>query len=294
MRSARSSLAELARDRGRSGVDPQFAAFSFVDRIVDFVPATRARGTFAIPASLPEFPSCLVAEAIGQLAAWVAMAHIDFRGRPVAALATETYFHRAAKPGELLTLEVEIASCDDEAVAYRGDAHAGETLLVELADCLGPMLPVADFDDPQALREQLALLRGAGATPGRFAAVVLPPLARTGGEAGQSAEADFDVPVDAAFFADHFPRRHVFPATLLLHAMIGLAMEVSADAGLRWVPSRMSNVKVRSFTPPGHRLQLEAKLVDVGAAEARFAVSAKAQGKAVATARLVLAAPPGS
>ena len=116
-------------------------------------------------------------------------------------------------------------------------------------------------------------------------------MARTGGEAGKSAEADLDVPVDARFFADHFPRRHVFPATLLLHAMIGLAVEVSAEAGLRLVPSRMSNVKVRSFTPPGQRLQLEAKLVDVGAAEARFALSAKAHGKPVATTRLVFAAP---
>jgi 3-hydroxymyristoyl/3-hydroxydecanoyl-(acyl carrier protein) dehydratase len=292
MHSARSKLAEFARECERPGVHPHFAAFSFVDRIVDFVPATRARGTFAIPASLPEFPSCLVAEAIGQLAAWVAMAHIDFRGRPVAALASETRFHRVARPGEVLTLDIDIASCDDEAVAYRGRAHAGETLLVELVDCLGPMLPVVDFDDPQALRERLALLRGAGAAPGRFAAVALPPLARTGGERGQSAEADFDVPADAPFFADHFPRRQVFPATLLLHAMIGLATEVSAEGGLPRVPSRMSNIKVRSFTPPGQRLQLEAKLVDASAAEARFAISAKADGKAVATARLALAAPP--
>src|SRR5919201_397656 len=49
-----------------------------------------ARGSFAIPPDVAPFSSCLLAEAVGQLAAWVAMSHIDFRGRPVAALANET------------------------------------------------------------------------------------------------------------------------------------------------------------------------------------------------------------
>ena len=81
-------------------MSPHFAAYSFVDRITAFVPAKHARGTFAVPRTVPDFSSCLVAEAVGQLAAWVSMAHIDFRGRPVAALATETRFHRDAAPGD--------------------------------------------------------------------------------------------------------------------------------------------------------------------------------------------------
>src|SRR4029450_11784746 len=69
-----------------------FSAFSFVDRIHDYVPGERARATFAIPAHLKAFPSCLIAEAVGQLASWIAMAHIEFRGRAGAALALETRF----------------------------------------------------------------------------------------------------------------------------------------------------------------------------------------------------------
>ena len=99
---------------------PHFAAYSFVDRITEFVPAKHARGQFAIPPQLPGFSSCLVAEAVGQLAAWVSMAHIDFRGRPVAALATETRFRRDAVPGRMLDLAVEIDDCDEDAVAYSG------------------------------------------------------------------------------------------------------------------------------------------------------------------------------
>jgi hypothetical protein len=48
-----------------------FAAFSFVDRITEFVPGTRAHGVFHVPAAIQAFPACLVAEAVGQLAAWV-------------------------------------------------------------------------------------------------------------------------------------------------------------------------------------------------------------------------------
>ena len=65
-----------------------FSAFSFVDRIREYTRrGSHARGFFTIPDGLDAFPSCLVAEAVGQLASWVAMDHIDFRGRPVAALA---------------------------------------------------------------------------------------------------------------------------------------------------------------------------------------------------------------
>ena len=68
-------------------------------------PGKRATGKFSIPPGIESFPQCLMAEAVGQLAAWVAMSHIGFRGRPVAALATETRFARTANPGEELDLE---------------------------------------------------------------------------------------------------------------------------------------------------------------------------------------------
>lgn len=272
-------------------MNPHFAAFSFVDRIAEFVPATRARGAFAIPPGIAEFPPCLVAEAIGQLAAWVAMAHSDFRGRPVAALAHQTRFHRASRPGDTLDLEVDLESCDGETVAYRGRAMVGDVLQVELEDCLGPMLPVADFDDPQALRERLALLRGPGALPGRFGGIAMPALEPVGGEKGTSRTAVLQVPHAAPFFDDHFPRRPVFPATLLMHAQIGLAVELAREAGHSLVPACMTHVKVRSFTPPGQRLELGAEITSTAADGVKMALTAQAEGRSVATARLQLAAP---
>lgn len=264
-----------------------FAAFSFVDRIVDFTPGARARGTFVIPAGVASFPSCLVAEAVGQLAAWVAMDHIDFRGRPVAALAMETRFLREARPGDKLELAVELESCDDEAVAYRGWADVDGVRTIELNDCLGPMLPLDEFDSPDALRERLEVLRDTGAAPGRFRGIDdfwLEPGALV---AGRSAAATLHVPESAPFFRDHFPRRAVFPATLLLNEMIRLALA----AGSSGVPTRMTNVKVRSFTPPGQALELSAELATSSGRLTVASLSARAEGRMVATARVDLESP---
>ncbi|HTQ01152.1 MAG TPA: hypothetical protein VMN56_17660 [Casimicrobiaceae bacterium] len=271
-----------------------FAAFSFVDRITDLVPGIRARGRFAIPPGIEEFPACLMAEAVGQLAAWVAMSHIDFRGRPVAALARETRFLHAAKPGDTLDLAVEVEDCDDEAVAYRGWAEVGGVRAIELHDCLGPMLPLAEFDDPAAMRERFALLTGAGAPAGRFHGVARPRVTRDGGESGASATATLAVPAAAPFFNDHFPRRHVFPATLMLDAQIGLALDLATEssrwhAGAALSPVRMTHVKVRSFTPPGASLTIAAEMRGREGSEATFMLSAQAEGKTVATARVVIA-----
>ncbi len=268
-----------------------FAAFSFVDRIVALEPGVRARGSFAIPSHIEAFPSCLLAEAVGQLAAWVAMAHIDFRGRPVAALANETRFFIDARPGQMLTLMVDIEHCDDEAVAYHGMAHVDGVRAIELNECLGPMLPVREFDDPEAMADWFAKLCADGAPAGRFHGVGEPRVHRQRGVAGESAEGTLEVPQVAPFFNDHFPRRPVFPATLMLDAQIALALEVAREApawpsGSTLTPLRMTRVKVRSFTSPGQALTIAAVRQPSTGDVATFNLSAAADGKAVATARV--------
>lgn len=273
-----------------------FAAYSFVDRIDGFAAGTHATGTFAIPGNLASFPSCFVAEAVGQLAAWVAMDRIDFRGRPVAALATETVFHSDARPGQTLTLEVDILECDDEAVAYNGRASVAGRPVVELIDCLGPMLPVADFDSPDALRERLALLRGAGAPPGRFHGVERIPASITQRVPGSLLCATLEVPRTAPFFGDHFPRRHVFPATLLLDLQLALALDLARSAaalrGAAPRPTRVTHVKMRSFIEPGQKLDLGVELRSPADAAVRAMLTARTDDRLVASARLEIAATP--
>ena len=204
-----------------------------------------------------------MAEAVGQLAAWVAMSHIGFRGRPVAALANETRFLRAARPGDVLDLDVEIHDVDDEAVAYEGHADIDGERAIELVDCLGPMLPLADFDDPRAMAERFALLIDGGAPPGRFHGVQRPPIVRQGNTA------TLRVPASAPFFNDHFPRRNVFPATLMLDAQIDLALSVARETWRDAAAIRMTNVKVRSFTPPGTELRSAPRCASAASARRR-------------------------
>ena len=273
-----------------------FAAFSFVDRIVDFVPGKSARGVFHVPAAVRAFPGCLVAEAVGQLAAWVSMEHIGYRGRPVAALAGETRFFGNVKPGDTLRLTVDIDDVDDDAVSYRGWADANGERLIELSDCLGPMLPVTDFDAPDALRGRFALLRGAGATPDRFHGVDAPDAEIGEHIPGQSLCAKIKVPVSAPFFADHFPRRPVFPATLLLHSQIVLATRLAREVndapdGADPVPLRMTRVKMRSFIVPGQDVELRTELRDRQDAITRIACSAHDGGpRPIATCQIEFAA----
>ncbi|MEO8344508.1 MAG: hypothetical protein ABI607_02335 [Betaproteobacteria bacterium] len=269
-----------------------FAAFSFVDRITEFAPGKRASGHFHVPAAVAYFPPCLVAEAVGQLAAWVSMEHIDYRGRPVAALAGETRFFGGVAAGDTLQLSVEIDDVDDDAVSYRGWAEVNTKRVIELNDCLGPMLPVADFDAPEALRERFALLRGAGALADRFYGVtplVPEPVDHVHGE---SDRAILHIPLAAPFFADHFPRRPVFPATLLLDAQIGIATALAREANTArsWpspMPSRMTHVKMRAFIVPGQVVETSAELSGAQDDTTRIALAARdGAGKTIATARV--------
>jgi len=281
----------LAKSGEASSPTPRFAAYSFVDRFIEFEPGRHARASFAIPAGVA-FPAALIAEAVGQTAAWVAMDHIDFRGRPVAALATETHFRGDARPGDALELEVDIFACDDDAVAYNGRASVGGATVIELVDCLGPMLPAGDFDSPEALRDRLALLRAGGAAPGRFGGVDDVPVRVTHRVPGVEVRATLDVPGDAPFFADHFPRRPVFPATLLLDAQMRLAVDLARgspalDGSAR--PLRVTHVKMRSFIAPSQQLDIGIELKPVPGGVVRAMMSAASGGRVVATARLDMA-----
>ena len=203
----------------------RFSAFSFVDRITSIGSSGQIKGSFLIPAHLEFFPQSLVAEAIGQLAAWYAMSSLNFERRPVAALAGATKYHSEARPGERLNLEAIIESCDSESVSYSGVATAGERLILELADCSGAMLPQQEFDDPETIGQQFKLLETTGAKENRLAQApcILPTDLKS--DALGTLEGSLIIPSQADFFADHFPNKPVFPATLLMHALSSMVIE---------------------------------------------------------------------
>jgi len=275
-------------------MDEHFRAFSFVDRIHVIQPGVRIRGSYAIPSAITSFPASLVAEAVGQLAAWAAMAALDFKSRPVAGLAASIELLSPVHPGQVLELAADLETVDTEAVAYGGTAHVGGVPALRLQHCVGPMLPLAEFDDPQALRARFALLQDGGAVPGAFGGVPFFALDRTGGEAGQWLRATLHVPTSAPFFADHFPRRPVFPGALLMNSNLELAAALTAQlpppaTGGRWRLCGMADVKLRAFTPPGEMLEIEARLNQLSANAATVTVDTRKGNRVISGARVLLA-----
>jgi 3-hydroxymyristoyl/3-hydroxydecanoyl-(acyl carrier protein) dehydratase len=277
-------------------MDHRYRAFSFVDRISLLVPGVRVTGSWQIPASLPRFPLSLVAEATGQLAAWSAMAAIDFSHRPVAGIAGRVELLGEALPGQTLDLSAELETADREAVAYSGCASVDGTPILRLQHCVGPMMPADDFDDPTAMRERLALLLGPGAEPGAFPGVPECSLQDLALDPGSSARARLQVPAGAAFFEDHFPRRPVFPGTLLMNmnlALVDALAHTVPGEGTRWVARAVCDMKLRAFIPPATELDLEAKVLEHSGSELLISVQTKAAGRLQGGARVELAAEKG-
>ena len=280
-------------------MDQPIRAFTFVDRITELQPGSKVCGRYAIPSCIEGFPLSLVGEAVGQLAAWAAMAATQFEYRPVAGVAGSIELLSPVRPGEELELAAELESVDTEAVAYNGTARANGTTVLRLQNCVGPMMPLADFDDPQDVRERFALLCNGGAAPGGFCGVPDLALERASHESGQWIRARLRVPASAALFLDHFPRRHVFPGSLLMETNLQLAAAMASElptpaARDRWTILTVLDMKLRAFVAPGECLDIEARLTELSAHSATMAVETRNEKRIVGAVRVLLALEEGS
>jgi 3-hydroxymyristoyl/3-hydroxydecanoyl-(acyl carrier protein) dehydratase len=263
--------------------------FLFVESIHQFESGRRARGRITLPDGAQVAP-CVIAEAVGQLAGWIAMEHAQFALRPVAGLVGECMITERPIPGAIVELAVEMDTVDQDAVGYSGAAFVNGRPLVTLERCGAPMLPLEDFDDPHAMRQRFAaLISGVGpiaCDPGLGEAVQLEQVALD----DDGIVARITTPEEPAFYLDHFPRKPVFPATLLLDAEIRLAsLAMNRRHGGRMpegVGIKISNLKLRTFIQPGTMLELRADSRGTNRSSADFALATLAGGKRIATARL--------
>ena len=278
-------------------MDAHSRAFSFVDRIASVQAGRQIRGRYVIPSQQGHFPLSLVGEAVGQLAAWAAMAAVDFAQRPVAGLAGSIELLGEPRAGQVLELAANLEHVDAESMEYAGTAQVDDTLVIRLTDCVGPMVQLSEFDDPHKVRLRFEELCRMGAVAGGFPGLPELTLERTGGEAGDYVCASFQVPTEAAFFADHFPRRPVFPGSLLMHLNLQLgavlATEIPPPAKGRWVPGIIRDMKLRTFIPPGATLSIEAKLKQLSPDRASLTLETRAASEVIATAGLTLIARDG-
>lgn len=261
-------------------------AFLFVDRITELEHGRFVRGYFDIPSQVRQWPLFLLAEGVGQLASWPAMADAEFRFRPVAALAGEVRVLGEARPGERVDLEVHYQGVERNAVLYGGSAAVGDRPLIEMHRCVGPLLPMEDFDDPAAVRARFERLCAGGENFAyeEFEAPDLDILARD----ATSLRAGLSVPASAAFFAEHFPRRPVYPATLFLDRQIHVAQRLLGEGG--WRVRRVTHVKIAAFVFPGDRLEVEA-VAKFGEGSATIAMTGFREGARVSRARMEFVRP---
>ncbi len=248
-----------------------------------------ASGVLAIPPALGYWSPGLVAEAVGQLAAWSAMAKADFQLRPLAGIAGEVRMGTDADPGAELDLRVVIERSDEDAVAYNGAASLDGVRVLELDRCLGPMFPMRDYDAPDAMKARFDALCGPGAPTDRFRPLQRADMEVVDHDPGQRLRATLAVPEDAAFFSDHFPRRPVYPATLLLDHQLELVRRLVFGAsppedGRRAVV-RVTDVKMRAFVLPGQTVAIEAQVKSSGQGATHIAITARVDGKRVSSGR---------
>lgn len=264
--------------------------FSFVDRIIAINNPRLIEGTFTIPSNVVSFSQCLVAEAIGQLAAWYAMKSLEFAYRPVAALAGTTRYHTEARPGEKLDLFVRIESCNAETIFYSGYAKSGNCLVMELKDCAGAILPQAEFDDPANVEEHYTQLITNGVQNNSLDLATWLAPTNIHIDVPHYLRGRFDVPLNADFFRDHFPKKPVLPATLLIQALCTMVISYVSDAesGCSISVAAVNDVKVRGWMNPGDHLELLAIDLSSRRSTRLYEVSTRRDGRLVATAKLVL------
>jgi len=152
------------------------------------------------------------------------------------------------------------------------------------------MLAMEELEDPASARERFARLTVNGGRESRIAADALAALgfAPIDGEPGRRRVAELRVPDEAEFFADHFPRKPVFPGTLLLESKIRLGAELAAEAlGVPASEARIRfvrAVKLRRFLSPGTVVTLISEIDRLEPAGARVRLRAEAEGRLVSTA----------
>ena len=83
-----------------------------------------------------------MAEAVGQLAAWAAMAAVDFKRRPVAGIAGASIELLApVQPGQVLELAADWKPWTTRPWRYGGTAMSNGMPVIRLEHCVGPMVP---------------------------------------------------------------------------------------------------------------------------------------------------------
>jgi 3-hydroxymyristoyl/3-hydroxydecanoyl-(acyl carrier protein) dehydratase len=267
--------------------------FLFVDRVTETgatasaasLPFIRGEKRFALDAPLrypdapglaPEIAPGAVAEALGQLASWLMLARNDFTARPVFWFAERIAILGPTPPGELVTMEARLDQVESEGgeegagatFTFSGEAYVQGRKVVQIERCTGGCMPLADLEDPVTAKQRWALLNGGGlvltgdggqldfaALAGEVAALA----------PGKRIVSRLTMPLDAPFYADHFPRMPVTPIVVINEAIGRVAAQLITPEQPRLLRAKAAEgVKIRSFVRPGESIDVKVEVLERG------------------------------
>jgi 3-hydroxymyristoyl/3-hydroxydecanoyl-(acyl carrier protein) dehydratase len=251
--------------------------FLFVDRITQMERGKRATGIkqvtqddpfFYVPeGGKPELSTAIIGEALGQLAAWVAMDYHDFAYRAVGGSLSEIQVHGSAHVGDTVVLDAELDSLDDRIMVYRGTASVEGKIIFSVKKVLAPILPMDLFIDAEEARQQFKKIHRLGELPTYSSSHSFGDKSSAGVSNSRhcyydqllelSAEgltAKKNLTGTAFYFKDHFPKNPVFPFSLLLDCYVNvsnyfLRKQLGLKGSVRL--SRIRKAKINNFIQPG-------------------------------------------
>ena len=223
-----------------------------------------ARGTLQISTSV-------VSEAIGQLVSWLSMHNNDFTARPVFLFASQINLDGYIPAPSVVELEAWITDGDENSFIFSGTAKVDGKVVVEITDCGGYFMPLAELEDPAVTRQRFADLMAVGGLPSNppgpvYSSQKLVDEVREI-QIGQSISAAKILSPSEPFYADHFPRNPVTPI-VVINEMIGEATRrmmagQGGDSALELMPVAVRDLKIKSFIVPGDTAVIMIKKVEV-------------------------------
>ena len=251
--------------------------FLFVSRIQD-ITGERIKGQVDFSAGEPwrrttsenktEISTSVVSEAVGQLVSWMALRDNNFTGRPVFLFATQIDLSGSVPAPGTVDLEAWISNRSEDSFIFSGTAKVGGKTVVEIKECGGYFMPLAELEDPEVTRKRFEVLSADGlpanpaAEPFNFTGLVDQVLEI---ESGKSIKTAKTMKKDEPFYADHFPRFPVTPI-VVINEMIAEATKrmMCSDAAKPALiqPIAVQDLKIKSFIKPGDTAIIQSRVTE--------------------------------
>jgi 3-hydroxymyristoyl/3-hydroxydecanoyl-(acyl carrier protein) dehydratase len=217
---------------------------------------------------ITEISTSVISEAIGQLVSWMELRNNDFTGRPVFLFATEINLQGTVKAPVNVELEAKVTDRSDNSFIFSGKAKVDGKIVVEIKDCGGYFMPLAELENPEVTRQRYATLISDGfpSNPGTPAFEFDRLIDEVNEiERGTSITASRVMRPNEPFYSDHFPRFPVTPI-VIINEMIAEATRrmingfPNSDQSIE--PISVHDLKIKNFIRPGDTAVISVKLIE--------------------------------